>query len=199
MRTLRPGSTGDDVKVWQAFLQRKGLYSAALDGKYGPITLKATQQFQEASGLMADGLVGNSTFGVALQQGLELAHDDPPLPGGQISFGDAWLPPTAPSDATLVIARDPRVITGHQAGQPCPKNPAPPVGYAYWQGGVSPAQQAFASRVEETPGEFPMGTFVQTCIDGRVVAARVEWHTYQGRTGKTGCFRGTSLFRPRAS
>lgn len=189
---------GDDVKVWQAFLLSKGLYAGKLDGQYGAITLKATQQFQRNCGLGDDGLVGNATYGVALQQGLELAQDDPPLPGGAISLGDAWQAPAAPADDTLVIAQDPRIITAHRAGQlPCPKNPAPPVGYTYWQGGVSPALQALASKVENTPAEFPMGTFVQTCINGQVVAARVEWHTFQGMTGKTGCFRGTSLFRPR--
>ena len=42
-----------------------------------------------------------------------------------------------------------------------------------------------------------MGSFVQALIGGVQVAARVEWHDWQGATGKTGCFRGTSLFRPR--
>jgi hypothetical protein len=199
MRTLRPGSLGDDVKVWQGFLVSKGLYEGKLDGQFGARTLEATQRFQRQNALGDDGLVGNGTYGVALQQGLELAHEDPPLPGGDISRGDAWSPPQAPPDASLVIARDPRVITNHLLGQlPCPNNPAPPVGYAYWKGGVSAAVQAFASKVEGHAADFPMGSFVQTTLDGNVVAARVEWHDFQGMTGKTGCFRGTSLFRPRA-
>jgi len=198
MRTLRPGSVGDDVQVWQAFLLKKGLYQGKLDGQYGPRTLEATQLFQRQNALKDDGLVGDGTYGVALQQGLELAHEDPPLPGGDVSLGDAWSAPAAPPDASLVIVRDPRVITNHVPGQlPCPNNPAPPVGYTYWKGGVSPAVQAFASKVEGHAADFPMGSFVQTTIDGVVVAARVEWHDFQGMTGKTGCFRGTSLFRLR--
>jgi hypothetical protein len=44
-----------------------------------------------------------------------------------------------------------------------------------------------------------MGSFVQALVDGQLVGARVEWHNYQGKTGRHGCFRGTSLFSPKAA
>jgi hypothetical protein len=40
-----------------------------------------------------------------------------------------------------------------------------------------------------------MGSFVQKRIGDKLVAARVEWHTVQGATGKRGCFRGVNLMK----
>ena len=201
MRTLKQGSKGDDVKAWQRFLEGAGLYKGAIDGSFGPNTVGATQRFQRDNQLDDDGAVGNRTLGVALQRGFSLLVDDVPLPDGPqdgvISMGDAWDPPPPPNDATLVVARDPRVITNHQPGVlPCPANPAPPVGWKYWTGRFTPAIGQLAVKVEGSSAEFPMGSFVQTVIDGMLVGARVEWHDFQGLTGKTGCFRGTNLMRP---
>jgi hypothetical protein len=201
MRTLKLGSKGDDVKAWQSFLASKGLYAGKLDGGFGQQTQNATQAFQRQHHLKDDGAVGNASLGVALQQGFSLVVDDVPLPEGPTdgvtSMGDAWDPPARPTDAALVVARDPRVITGHQPGVlPCPNNPAPPVGWTYWKGQVPAPVGQLAVKVEFTAAQFPMGSFVQALIDGQLVGARVEWHDYQGATGKRGCFRGTSLMRP---
>jgi|GEM_PF-3297733 len=203
MRTLQGGSVGDDVKAWQAFLQSKGLYNGALDGKFGPACVEATKAFQVSHQLVADGVAGNKTLGSAMHEDLELAPIDTPIPGGPrdgvTSINDAWVPPIAPTSAVLETTRDPRVITNHNTGQlPCPPNPPPPVGWAYWSGGVPELCSKFAIRVETSPNEFPMGSFVQTLIDGKLVGARVEWHDFQGATGSHGVFRGTSLFRPKA-
>jgi peptidoglycan hydrolase-like protein with peptidoglycan-binding domain len=203
MRTLRLNAKGDDVKVWQTFLRRDGFYKGEVDGSFGPRTVEATQAFQRANRLGDDGVAGNRTFGMAMQQGLELACEDPPLPGGPkdgvASINDAWDPPSPPQNADLVIAQDPRVITDHQPGHlPCPRNPPPPVGWVYWKGNVPKAAGDLAVKVEFAPAQFPMGSFVQALVGGQCVAARVEWHDFQGATGKHGCFRGTSLFRPLA-
>jgi len=204
MRTLQSGSVGEDVKAWQAFLQRAGLYKGVIDGTFGAACVDATKAFQSAHQLKPDGVAGNQTLGTAMQLGLELAPVDAPLPGGPrdgvSSINDAWLPPPPPTTAQLQTTPDPRVITNHPIGQPpCPSNPPPPVGWAYWTGRVPEAVGKFAVQVEFTPSEFPMGSFVQTVIDGKPVAARVEWHDFQGATGKHGVFRGTSLFRPKAA
>jgi hypothetical protein len=203
MRTLRLNAKGDDVKAWQAFLRNTGLYQGALDGSFGQLTSDATRAFQRANALDDDGVVGNQTFGTAMRLGLDLAPEDPPLPGGPrggvASINDAWEPPASPTDNELLIAADPRVITDHQPGVlPCPVNPPPPVGWMYWQGPVPQQIGDLAAKVEFAPARFPMGSFVQALIAGRRVAARVEWHDYQGATGRHGCFRGTSLFRPKA-
>lgn len=202
MRTLQVGSVGDDVKTWQVFLQRAGLYNGSIDGRFGPRCEAATKAFQVAHQLQSDGAAGNRTLGLAMQLGLELAVADTPIAGGPrdgvSSLNDAWLPPSPPIVAEWQTSRDPRVITNHALGQPpCPPNPPPPLGWAYWTGQVPALVERFAWKVEFTPADFPMGSFVQALIDGQLVSARVEWHDFQGATGKHGVFRGTSLFRPR--
>ena len=113
-----------------------------------------------------------------------------------MAINDPWEPPATPADGELKTL-DPRVNTAHQpAVLPCPDNPPPPIGWLYWKGLLPPHAGEFANRVEYTPAEYPMGTFVQTTLGDQRIAARVEWHDYQGMTGKHGCFRGTSLFRP---
>jgi len=200
MRTLQNGSVGDDVTAWQTFLRGAGLYDGPIDGKFGPLCVDATKAFQVAHQLESDGFAGNKTLGAAMQLGFELAALDIPFTGaprdGVSSINDAWLPPPAPTTPVLQATPDPRVITDHQVGvPPCPPNPPPPVGWAYWSGSVPELVSKFAVKVEFTPAEFPMGSFVQTLIDGKLVGARVEWHDFQGATGKHGVFRGTSLFR----
>jgi hypothetical protein len=202
MRTLQKGSVGEDVKVWQTFLQEAGLYRGVIDGRFGSLCSEATKAFQLAHQLDADGVAGNKTLGVGMREGLELAPVDLPIPGGPrdgvSSINDAWVPPPPPPNALLQTTADPRVITDHMLGRPpCPANPPPPVGWAYWSGRVPELVGRFAVQVETSPAQFPMGSFVQALIDGRLVGARVEWHDFQGATGKHGVFRGTSLFRPK--
>ncbi|HEY3254617.1 MAG TPA: peptidoglycan-binding domain-containing protein [Polyangiaceae bacterium] len=203
MRTLRLGAKGSDVKLWQMFLHSGASYQGPLDGDFGKATVEATQAFQRAHALVDDGVVGNRTWGVAMQFGLELVPDDEPAVdpspnrAGPAPTIGAWIPPAPPTTPLQVVTIDPRIITAHSIGQlPCPSNPPAPIGWAYWQGGVSPALSAFASSVEFRPADFAMGSFVQAVIAQQLVAARVEWHDFQGATGARGCFRGTSLFRP---
>jgi hypothetical protein len=111
--------------------------------------------------------------------------------------GLLWAPPLPPTGEHQVTSIDPRVEQDHFAGQlPCPPKPPPPVGWANWKGVVPPAFADFAMRLLNDSAGFPMGSFVQTRVDGQLVAARVEWHELQGSTGKRGCFRGTTLFSP---
>ncbi|MCX5710547.1 MAG: peptidoglycan-binding domain-containing protein [Candidatus Omnitrophica bacterium] len=46
----------------QAALKNAGLYTGEVDGKLGPKTKKAIQEFQKANGLKADGKVGPKTW-----------------------------------------------------------------------------------------------------------------------------------------
>jgi len=46
----------------QTALKNAGLYSGAVDGKAGPMTKKAIEEFQKANGLKADGKVGTKTW-----------------------------------------------------------------------------------------------------------------------------------------
>ncbi len=110
---------------------------------------------------------------------------------------DPWDPPAAPTDDEPVVTLDPRVDTTHSIGVlPAPRNPPPPVGWKYWVGAVTPEETGLAEKILHDPNQYPMGTFVQTRVGNALLAARVEWHTEQGRTGNTGCFRGVNLMKP---
>ena len=61
-RTLRTGSSGEDVRILQQTLKRLGFLSGAADGKFGAETREAVRQFQQAGGLTADGVVGAATW-----------------------------------------------------------------------------------------------------------------------------------------
>ena len=58
---LKQGSTGDDVKTDQRRLFYLGYYTGKIDGDYGPYTVKATEAYQKAAGLVVDGWTGPKT------------------------------------------------------------------------------------------------------------------------------------------
>jgi len=73
MRTLMlqtPPMSGSDVTSWQQFLTRQGTFSGAIDGVYGPLTDRATRQYQTSRGLGVDGVVGPATYSQAVRDGL---------------------------------------------------------------------------------------------------------------------------------
>ena len=113
---------------------------------------------------------------------------------------EPWAPtvPEIELDLAGVLSEvDPRVETNHVAGQmPVPPNPPPPEGWVYWKNQTVPGDLGkFANTMLHDPGTFPMGSFVRIKSCGAVVGLRVEWHNYQGSTGKKGCFRGVNLLR----
>jgi peptidoglycan hydrolase-like protein with peptidoglycan-binding domain len=59
---LQLGDSGPDVSQVQTQLQALGLYSGATDGNFGPDLQAAVIQFQQSSGLSADGIVGPETW-----------------------------------------------------------------------------------------------------------------------------------------
>lgn len=62
MRILKSGSIGWDVYVIQVFLLGKYIQTVgAPDHSFGPKTLQAVKEFQTASGLLSDGIVGPKT------------------------------------------------------------------------------------------------------------------------------------------
>lgn len=61
---LSKGTTGSAVKLLQELLKGKGydLGTYGADGDFGNITLMCVKNFQSASGLSADGIVGKNTW-----------------------------------------------------------------------------------------------------------------------------------------
>ncbi|MGJ3252745.1 MAG: peptidoglycan-binding protein [Elainellaceae cyanobacterium] len=64
---LQLDSTGEAVTALQTQLQNLGYYNGPVSGYFGPLTQAAVIDFQQANGLVADGIVGSSTE-TALQQ-----------------------------------------------------------------------------------------------------------------------------------
>src|SRR5262245_42796475 len=71
MQTLEVGSVGVDVELWQSFLNRTGFPVGSVDGIFGVHTGEATEAFQKANQLTADGIVGNATLAVAIGRGFK--------------------------------------------------------------------------------------------------------------------------------
>lgn len=59
-KTVRMSDKGNDVRVVQEALARHG-YKVHPDGDFGKVTLQAVREFQDASGLHPDGIVGPKT------------------------------------------------------------------------------------------------------------------------------------------
>ncbi|WP_437315894.1 M15 family metallopeptidase [Sorangium sp. So ce385] len=87
-RVLQRGLRGDDVAEWQLFLIGQRLDPGLADGIFGAGTLTATQAFQTAHHLDADGKVGRHTLARALQLGFGSLHD----PEDQEERGPNWPP-----------------------------------------------------------------------------------------------------------
>lgn len=65
-RVLKVGASGSSVKWLQYELNRQG-YTLKIDGIFGPATENAVRQFQNASMLVCDGLVGPKTIAALIE------------------------------------------------------------------------------------------------------------------------------------
>ncbi|MEN6328132.1 MAG: peptidoglycan-binding protein, partial [Syntrophomonas sp.] len=72
-RILKLGSQGADVKELQTNLRALGYFQAKIDGHFGPKTEQAVIQFQKASNLTPDGIVGPETYN-ELQKALDIMN-----------------------------------------------------------------------------------------------------------------------------
>ena len=61
MTTIKKGSKGDDVKIWQRFLAGKK-YNITIDGVFGPKTESATKEYQKKNGYDITGIVGDTLW-----------------------------------------------------------------------------------------------------------------------------------------
>lgn len=77
MKTLRVGTKGKDVERWQQFLRSFDLYMGVVDGDFGPLTDKATKQYQRKRLVYPDGIVGNLTYAAAVSDGFSVVVPDP--------------------------------------------------------------------------------------------------------------------------
>lgn len=99
---LRQGNQGAVVKQLQAHLQQLTYDPGPIDGQFGPYTDQAVRQFQGATGLAVDGVVGPRTW-AQLQRAAVFtttAPDSPP-PLPQLYFHPIARIPTGPDSRTL--------------------------------------------------------------------------------------------------
>jgi len=100
--TLYWGSTGQDVRDVQWRLRTWGYYQGPVDGYYGAETYRAVVFFQQRNGLVADGVVGPSTWAaLGLARGAAQAY--------------SGSTPTARSGSVDLLAR---VVAAEATGEP---------------------------------------------------------------------------------
>lgn len=75
MAVYKNGSTGDDVARIQKALKDAGFYQGEPDGVFGSQTETALKNFQTASGLGADGIVGPATWGKLFPSSVSAAKE----------------------------------------------------------------------------------------------------------------------------
>jgi hypothetical protein len=106
LKLIKINSTGDLVKIWQYFLIGQGLFTGETSGKFDGATKAASIAFQEAHGLQGDGIVGNKTFGMAMQLGFKGIID-----GRMDKTGETF--PPKPSFLPLVSNADRAKVFGN--------------------------------------------------------------------------------------
>lgn len=88
------GSSGKEVKEFQAVLKREGFYKGALDGKFDRDVHQAVAAYQRAHGLKVDGVVGQQTWGatmgLSLPPGRSMLAQDPADPTNR--YADTFEP-----------------------------------------------------------------------------------------------------------
>lgn len=73
----RVGSTGNEVKLIQTALKKRGYAVGTVDGIYGTKTKNAVLAFQKDSGLTADGIVGEKTLkALGIKDGSTTSYGD---------------------------------------------------------------------------------------------------------------------------
>jgi hypothetical protein len=118
LQLIKINSSGPLVKAWQFFLIGLGLYKDEADGKFGPVTQQATIEFQKQNNLQPDGVVGNKTFGIAMQLGFEGVEDN-----RSDKSGADWPPEPDFPPLTSNVARQKIFGTFTFEPDPLPDNP----------------------------------------------------------------------------
>lgn len=76
LKLIKINAVGQMVGKWQYFLRGRGFYLGEVTGKFDEETMRATIEFQRRYNLQPDGIVGNKSYGLAMQLGFEGVEDD---------------------------------------------------------------------------------------------------------------------------
>ena len=118
LKLIKINSTGPLVESWQFFLIGQGFFTGLADGNFDADTKAASIEFQKKHNLQPDGVVGNKSFGVAMQLGFEGVVDD------RTDNSGADFPPP-PAFAPLIGNSERQKIFGKFTfrSKPIPGNP----------------------------------------------------------------------------
>lgn len=191
-RVLRVGMHGHDVRVLQQYLTFAG-YPTAVDGGFGPATLRSVIEFEHAQGVSATGVV---TIALAhtLRGAVAAVEAAPPTGRTRINpDGNATAPAGAPAAVLDVVAAANRIIDtsyctggGHGSWQSSCYDCSGAVSFALHGGGLlsSPAD----STQLESYGEPGPGTWITIYAD-----AGHAFLVVAGRAFDTADFGGPNL------
>jgi peptidoglycan hydrolase-like protein with peptidoglycan-binding domain len=107
--TLSEGSTGKWVRTLQADLTFVG-YSTTVDGQFGPGTKQAVNQFKQAHGFSADGVMGSQAWG-ALLSAVHQVESTPTAKARLNPDGTVTAPAGAPPVIQTMIAAANQIAT----------------------------------------------------------------------------------------
>lgn len=89
---LKQGATGGEVKEVQRRLKQWGYYNGAVDGVYGPATVKAVKAFQKKNGLTVDGIAGKSTYAaLGMNDSVKVLENDGSGASSNYTSSDLYL------------------------------------------------------------------------------------------------------------
>lgn len=89
---LKQGATGGEVKEVQRRLKQWGYYNGAVDGVYGPATVKAVKAFQKKNGLTVDGIAGKSTYAaLGMNDSVKVLENDASGASSNYTSSDLYL------------------------------------------------------------------------------------------------------------
>ncbi len=89
---LKQGATGGEVKEVQRRLKQWGYYNGAVDGVYGPATVKAVKAFQKKNGLTVDGIAGKSTYAaLGMNDSVKVLENDGSGTSSNYTSSDLYL------------------------------------------------------------------------------------------------------------
>jgi peptidoglycan hydrolase-like protein with peptidoglycan-binding domain len=103
VKAIKYGMKGDDVSKLQTYLKNAG-YNIDVDGSFGPQTLAAVKQYQQANGLTVDGMVGPQT------QAMLFGNGGSADPGANVS-----TPGSASIKSDVPVASTPAINPGASA------------------------------------------------------------------------------------
>ena len=107
-RIIKPGMTGHDVRVLQAYLSMAG-FPTAVDGQDGSTTVSNVIAFERSRNLKANGIVTWQVSQTLRLVVAEIATSEPPVRRARLVGGLAIAPSDAPTAVKEVIAAANRI------------------------------------------------------------------------------------------